>query len=1501
MKMSKNKFIRFVILLCGFCWPYFTLQAQHKPGLNCYTPGKDFQENDSPDCYLFTRQEADRAFARGCWEDASKLYRAAKLCRDATQKDRNALNVRIETCSDSAEAAIQAERDKAVRQARQAIASNRANDAQELLRKNDRTLAYRLAKFANEYIAPPKTNNPDCLQAIFDTWQQKTPETTEKIKPALPFCYELLHTQDDSVTVHFFEKNNKLFLFAFSPEKHELYQWEAPEYNLINTIKIDSTMKEFDLSPDGETMLFFNDYTFLLVKKGKYQYIRNLMSTKAWCFSDDSKTFFYFDPAKMTVSSLAPEEINPPRDKKGGRAANNILPKPGLKTTAIPARLAFSNQHLWLVYLDSVVYYSVVYDKTGKNNFSQAGSFELRFPKKDLLKYTNDNLIIDHSSQLAILNGYETFQTSKIRFGNGAYSSEADRLISGTLASCEKIWLASGNYSSSKFFMDRNDSLTQTIHLDAFTNVSWHKSGALAKENGANTGEWLAVSDGSGVLRIWRLTGNFSGAYQKLFTNPGIVTCSEDGSSFANCADNAPAEYLHTGQKSEKFEKIHFPADAYNFTTEVSNNGWVAFAALPNDTIFLYNREKSWSFMGFGLMQHVFRFDNTGKYFAYVTDNDSLDIYELDGKNIRHVAGKRFGSTIDGICFIPKKDAIIIQRTLYEGEAPGSITIPKIWYFKKPAQPLASVRMEKYYASLIGAGNDGETIFFTDGSTIRIFKLNSLADESAAVRQRKGVYVNAIAAHPTDKSIAVAYSDGAIICYHTETGKKLYQINAGLKSDGPAIESITNVAFSPHGDELIAVINKKQVHFFDLNVDKIQEHIALTGGTLIAFAPEQIGLWELDKALEYEGNFNKLAKSGDLPLIRSFFDFFNNQAKYSNNVTDVQYYCKRASDLYELLDPDSKKAQRNTLLNMYDDYLWKLLQRNKVSEAETVIRQQNTPARFKDALPLLRAGAHAALLQRDWKTAAKLYVDWITKFEEQSDQLYEDYVIRGQVTSELELLNDYGFLDGEQRRFMCMLFENIENLSEDFCLVEKSTMADADFLGTGETFLRWKIYQSIQQSRYAYNLPLGQSIQQLESTMQLAKKLETINKKEGRQTIENISLLLANVYHKAGIFDAQNTGPADSKFFTKALLLLEKQGSFSGARERTRLDSLSRIYFSRGNAYLQMNPGRAIEEYEHSLRIGAQLDAIYKQQNLNPTPLYSNLAHPLLTQIGKALLYQGQAPLEALSAFEKADSLVEIPTNNVNMAQAYLLNNDMVDASLSFGYIQNEYELARARAEIYQYSMPYKKDQQKYRQLNDYARILKEGFAENRPEFKQTLIDFYYFENMVNYFGRTSQFDSATVWSKNACLKFSELYKNTDKKDAAWQDLLHYWVRSTIYYTQFVNFSPSSPPKEKEEAITFSKTVIREAQTSFAAEINLININCGHIYLLQGDIPGAIRQYQLANNDVGYWQNNYYDYLLKDWRDLARAGLPIKGLKEVTAAVFPAGFIFMENDQEIIR
>lgn len=227
------------------------------PDARRYPLSRSYLRGDIGNCFENTCAEADRAFRLGFWDDAARLYRAAKSCDDANQERRKDMNARIESCRLKAEEELRNAALEARMAARNAIATARAADAQDLLRKFDRTGAYRLADFAYEYIAPPKGANYPCAQAILDAWQYSpvrygaVQTGDESIAFQTPFCYEAAIGLGSQCVTHFFVKDKKEYVAVLSKQNRKLYIWDMSDLSKLSVQPVDSAFVSFDASPDG--------------------------------------------------------------------------------------------------------------------------------------------------------------------------------------------------------------------------------------------------------------------------------------------------------------------------------------------------------------------------------------------------------------------------------------------------------------------------------------------------------------------------------------------------------------------------------------------------------------------------------------------------------------------------------------------------------------------------------------------------------------------------------------------------------------------------------------------------------------------------------------------------------------------------------------------------------------------------------------------------------------------------------------------------------------------------------------------------------------------------------------------------------------------------------------------------------------------------------------------------------------------------------------------------
>ena len=276
---------------------------------------------------------------------------------------------------------------------------------------------------------------------------------------------------------------------------------------------------------------------------------------------------------------------------------------------------------------------------------------------------------------------------------------------------------------------------------------------------------------------------------------------------------------------------------------------------------------------------------------------------------------------------------------------------------------------------------------------------------------------------------------------------------------------------------------------------------------------------------------------------------------------------------------------------------------------------------------------------------------------------------------------------------------------------------------------------------------------------------------------------------------------------------------------------------------------------------------------------------------------------EARVEFEKINNLdlpYEFPSANINMAQSYLLENNRTEASLNFGFIQTEEDLAMALSDIRQYSALLKTQTERYNQLQEYASFLRKTQLDMHPDFDSSRVNFLYYKNMTEYFNHTGQFDSTWVWSQDAMvlsLKECQLLpEDTEPSHPSYESLI-YSAINTSHSSIFIHYNK---PEKLVETLNQSRIAIKIAGEHLYGSSSNLKINIGNLYMLLGYPDKAIESYRAAKQNEFFIDPNFYDYLLKDWRDMYRAGIKLRGLGKVAAEFFPNNFPFSEEDLKAI-
>ena len=277
-----------------------------------------FLRFSGPNCYEITREEGLRALKAGDWDLSASLFRSAKNCTDANEKRRAEMSSLIGESQAKAKNELVEKEREATRIARHAIASNRAEDAQELLRSLNRSLAFRLADFADRFIAPPDDNqNADCMQALLDAWNYSPyyhSNTKDYPNVQLPFCFQVVENLGQNAQIRYAKYQGKSHLFAFSPveisgadNKQEankaamLYWWDAETLERRGSMRLDKDLRGFDVAPDGRTLIFVSKRQFLFWRGPGESMTLDAPNVDRYSFDDESQKFYYYLPEKGEI------------------------------------------------------------------------------------------------------------------------------------------------------------------------------------------------------------------------------------------------------------------------------------------------------------------------------------------------------------------------------------------------------------------------------------------------------------------------------------------------------------------------------------------------------------------------------------------------------------------------------------------------------------------------------------------------------------------------------------------------------------------------------------------------------------------------------------------------------------------------------------------------------------------------------------------------------------------------------------------------------------------------------------------------------------------------------------------------------------------------------------------------------------------------------------------------------------------------------------------------
>ncbi|MDO8367828.1 MAG: WD40 repeat domain-containing protein [Saprospiraceae bacterium] len=1440
-----------------------------------YAANRGFLKDTLDDCFSRMVEEANRAYNLRFWEDAAALYRAAKNCADADQSDRQRMSNRIHDCRNAAENELFAKQQEAERQARHAIAANLADDAEELLKNTDRSLAFRLADFANQYVAPE--DNADCVQAMFDAWYYQSSEDSKHREDELfnpVFCYELAENLGENTQVKFQALDDgRQLLWAFVPKNGDMLAWEIPSMKIVQSYGTGegNGYTGFDFSPDGE--LLFWGSKFFDLRRGTRSFRIDVPSIAQWCFSTRGDEFFYEDRTEQKIYILnvreAFEQQNARKSSKGANALQ-LAAVPREIVSGIPEGLLamqYLDGKFWLGFRDRIEVLSKA--EAGKQWRREKTILFEGVDIPDYVQQRDLRLQIFPEKGLAVLgnNGYSwsiRFENHENTVQSWAFKSLRTMAVS---ASAGRVACEYTGHSQHNGFWLMDAATGDTLLRQK---VPLYTDYELMKGCFSPDGRWVAATS-FGNVNVWALQDDATVWDRQLPRPPdGKPVFSPNGSLlFATFADSI---HIFSTNDSDKPKHVW---KCGGQPLRGASDQWVLIQTSPDsaEARHLTTGRRLRFPLKSEAYSPLYAFDSKGeKLVAYLSNSNKVEVRALKSGEI--VGSKVFdGGMIGELHFIPGTDKLLVVQHNSMGESEIGQSSVKLWSPFSQGEKSRALRLHEYPVLAMAVDGAGNLAAFSNGSDIRVFDLKNIENEVLKIRAAPDEYVQAIAFQPNSNLLAAAYSTGKVVFWNFQTGQLSFKLQViPSKALEANYKEIASIGFSNAGTVLQIVVNDGRMLAYALDPSYIRAVAQDENRQLQAFSVEHIVLYNLEAALYYPGNFERLAESGDAPLVRSFFRHFRGQAVESNNITQVRNYCERAFYLYERLDGNTQELWRPEMRLMYEDYTRKLLLRGNIKEAAAMIDLIKREFNYEPVL----LNAHLALLQRNLSKASSLYTEYLLSSEDGIPLPADRRWFFDGAENELKLLRDYELIDSAQANCICSTV-SLSNAFYDFCA---GTSTSSLFLSQADR-LRWEIFQ--KRDGAANTVRNAAKVKFMEEARQKARELYRKDPSAGQVWLETVTLELAESYKKWGLFE-QNS-PEALPHFEKSVQLLSEIGAFKKHSDTSRLSLLTSTQLAWGKFLLASGNNR--EAYAH-FNLGLESaqplsEAVYESDTSLLRIYKDNLFGPLYKGMGDALLLEGLTN-EARQVLEQANLFyVTYGLNSLYLSNVAVLENDEVQAFLDYSGITNASHTGEALFWIDRLAEQFP---EKREQIESFAPRLLSALRSKNQRLVNAEADYWLAKLKVEHFAAQSRWDSVIQWSTVA-MQSAKRCSEQPNADEAWTTL---WLDEHINLPYFLLLGGWGKPSLLADCIRYvelAEDFLAKQDSSYFyySHRELLKTNLAHALVLRnkpGDRERAIELYkkfmQSYGDSRGY---DNLDMLQKDFRDLKRAGAPWPALPEL--------------------
>ncbi|MCC6413858.1 MAG: WD40 repeat domain-containing protein [Saprospiraceae bacterium] len=1472
------------LCLALFCLLPLFLSAQ--PGADSrrrYEPTLEFLNFKGDRCFEITRKEADRAFSLRYWEDASLLYRAAKNCSDADQTRRQEMNVRIEKCRTTAENALRQKELEARMQARQSEADKLANDAQLLLRNYDRTTAFRLADFANSYVAPPESGgNPECRQAILDAWNYEPYlQSTYKAEYAglqVPFCFELANNMGSNVSLRFATRRDTQVLYAFMPEKKLLFAWKTDAFVPEAPIPLDASFLTMDILNDQETLLFRTESGFVLWRSISES--RAIAAPKAALYYHEQETnrFYYYDNvageirmvdlSKDAYSNIKFQQQQQQQNQKADRNKNveeTVVYVPdsmNLQNFAV-----FSGQ-LWMAFSDAVVIWSL----------EESTTLEVMPFERPIRQYGIQSMHLQ--PQLNSLIVAFDSATYFYYLPEGADSvpppinqTQTKLLSDNPMGMHVATTMNTSGWSSFMYVQNKTDGVFRLCALNQL-----YDEFAVGSGDFSQSLQWFAAPTSTGTIKLWELFKTGATSVPFLVSNAGGVAFSPSGSKYALLVRDS-LMLFETG--NNEVPMLTQACEAGSSFVDL-NDQWIVWQH-GEDVLRLQRingKGTSLSFPGRSsdFITSAFSSDETEMAFSL---NDTVFVVSLlDGKLKQRQV---FEGMVTHLAFVSGSHRLMVVHMRPESQwIMGGEYAVKLWHTDRRERP-AILRLPQYNIQYVAVSDLDGWLAFSDGVDVRIYNMDKPEEEWSKIRTYKNYEISAMAFVPGTATVAPGYINGEVVFWDASQARFLNRVAPPDAYN----RTVKGIYFSPREKNMLQHFsdNEKRsdasgnyyetgtYQFRNLDPEAMRRDLITPTRRLVSFSTDQIRDYDLEAALQYAGNFERLSQSRDLPLIRSFFNYYAFEAENSNNIERVQLYTKRATVLYEALNADSRVALRPNMVEMYKVLGWKLLLRNKSTEAETVGKELRS--KFGEIIEATRLEAHAALLRGDCQTASRRYVDWFMR--SQGNYGPTDFYLPTfyQLNENATQFNEYGLLDGAQQECLCALMVGTELVST-FC---ENIGTELQPAFDAPTKMRWEVYTGLRKAQTIKNKE--NKIASLEATLRQAQNLARTHPQAYQNDVQQVMMSLASAWYQYGVFERNNT--LSLQYYQNARELLSNGSDTDTAR----LAKLALFQWAIGTTYFEQNNLlKAAAETEKGLQYAEILLATTIGDPEQVLRYENALLGELHILLGRIRLYQDK-PEAATRMFQKAETELVSGINPIFHGQARLLAGEITEAANYFetALFDNQFAgIALSELDMLADQLPGKSTTIRAMQQKINAQLISD------TRFDTSAVQYHRYYEQINPASKKEQWKQALNLSRKS-LKYALINL---EKDTIALDWPNQWLNTNLNLSFYLVLNSKDNPQALSESIEIARKSIAWIEEHYFdyRYKDLILTNLAHALWLRNkgnDREEAVRTYKLyLDQKDNYTETDSWDVLQKDFRDVQRAGISWPDLPLLVGSIKPA-------------